>query len=171
MDCQSTLPADDHAREAQEIRRQTLMAAVRQANVSCFSASGAWACGWPEPSARERFWHALAFLAGDASDVELGNRIIEGCEIKECDFCFGIWRRRRDVQSLADIRTMVELSDSIYQSHRRIECRWQERQVGVLYDMQSEELIWVKEDGQFLERSLLKYSDVNTGGRYVSCGT
>ena len=153
--------ADRDCCEAQESRRGTLMSAVRQANVSCFSADGAWACDWPEPSARERFWHALAFLAGDASDVALGNRIIEGCEIKHCDFA----------AFFSTSCKTVELSDSIYQSHRRIECRWQERRVGVLYDMQSEELIWAKEDGQFLERSLLEYYDANTGGRYVPCGT
>ena len=75
-----------YSREAQDARRLALMAAVREANAACFDADGAWACQWPEPSARERFWHALAFLAGGPDGVELANRIIERSEITECDF-------------------------------------------------------------------------------------
>ena len=86
-------------------------------------------------------------------------------------FCIGSTDEWDDFAAFRASCRTVELSDSIYQSHRRIECRWQEHQVGVLYDMQSEELIWAKADGQFLRSSLLEYSDASTGGRYVPCGT
>ncbi|MHB9024097.1 MAG: hypothetical protein ACYC7E_07965 [Armatimonadota bacterium] len=55
----------------------------------------------------------------------------------------------------------AEISDTVYQSQRRIRCAWNGREIELLWDMQSEELFFVKIDGTLTENAVLEYGPVD----------
>ena len=51
----------------------------------------------------------------------------------------------------------LDLTDYTYESERRIVARWGEHEVDVLWDMQGQELIRAKRDGEFIGEPILEY--------------
>jgi hypothetical protein len=50
------------------------------------------------------------------------------------------------------------LTDTIYQSQRRMHCRWGEHEVEMLWDMQTEERILAKVHGKLLDSPVLEFT-------------
>ncbi len=84
-----------------------------------------------------------------------------GAEIRQtCGglvFCIGSEREWGDFAHFRQACREVELSDSRYESQRRIVCRWQDRDVDILWALQSEELIRATRDGKFIGEPYLEF--------------
>ncbi len=74
------------APETQAARRAAYLAQCRAASAPRFAPDGSWVGPGGTPSFRERMWHCLALLPGEAPHVELANRILETSDDSAGDF-------------------------------------------------------------------------------------
>jgi hypothetical protein len=72
-------------------------------------------------------------------------------------FCIGSEREWGDFARFREACRQVELSDTCYESQRRIVCRWRDREVDILWDLQSEELIRATRNGEFIGEPYLEF--------------